>query len=102
LATAVVSHFTTTTGVDLNGPAVSTVSPINAGTGVPTNALIQLEFSERMNPLTVNSGTLQVYPQATGIVIAGSYSVSADGRSATFRPSVPLAPSTAFYINVNG
>jgi hypothetical protein len=102
LAAPVVSHFTTTTGVDLNGPQITTVSPLNGSTGVPTNALIQLGFSERINPLTMNGSTFQVYPQATGLLIPGSYTVATDGRSATFTPAAPFAPSTAFYVNVNG
>jgi len=70
--------------------------------GVPTNALVQLGFSERMDALTVNSATFQVYPPATGIPIAGSYAVSADGLSATFTPSALLAASTVYYVNVSG
>jgi glyoxalase family protein len=36
---------------------------------VPTNALIQVGFSERMDPQTVHAGTFVVYPQSTGVPI---------------------------------
>jgi hypothetical protein len=101
LATAVVSHFTTTASVDLNGPQINVVSPASGTTGVPTNVMVQLGFTERMNPLTIHSGTFRVYPQSTGIVVQGSYTVAADGRSATFTPAAPLPPSIAFWVDVS-
>ena len=102
IVTPVVRHFTTAAGVDLITPAVTIVSPANGALNVPTNALIQLTFNERIDPVTVNSSTWVVYPAATGVPIPGSYLVSVDGRSATFAPAAPLAPSTAYYNNVSG
>src|SRR5439155_481042 len=94
LATAQVRHFTTASGVDFTTPLVTSTSPGNGALNVPTNALIQVAFSERMDPETVHSGTFVVYPQSTGIPIAASYLVAADGRSATLVPASPLRPST--------
>src|SRR4029077_7946441 len=70
--------FTTGTQTDTQGPFVTSLSPVNGAGDVPTNAVMTFTFNERMNPLTVNSQTFQVYPQATGIPIAGSYVVSTD------------------------
>ncbi|PYR55262.1 MAG: hypothetical protein DMF85_20030, partial [Acidobacteria bacterium] len=102
LATPVVTQFTTAPGVDLVGPQVTSVTPANGATSVPTNTVVQLTFSERMNPLTVNGSTFQVYPQATGLPVAGVYVVASDGRSATFTPSAALSASTGYYISVSG
>jgi hypothetical protein len=102
LATPFITSFTTTTGVALIGPTITVVSPGNGAAGVPTNAVVQIGFSERIDALTVNSGTFVVYPQATGIPIGGTYGVSGDGLSATFTPSAPLQPSTGYSISVSG
>src|SRR5439155_23606060 len=102
LATPVVRHFTTAAGVDLITPQVTIVSPANGAVNVPTNTLVQLAFNERMDPVTVNATTWQMYPAATGIPVAGSYLLAAAGRSATFAPAAPLSPSTTYYNNVSG
>jgi hypothetical protein len=90
--------FTTGAGADLTPAAVTTVSPANGAGGVPTNGVIQLQFSKRINPLTVTNSTFLVFPQSTGIPIAGSITVTADGLTATFTPASPLAPSTNYFI----
>jgi large repetitive protein len=102
LATPVTTSFTTGTGADLTPPVVTTVSPANGAGGVPTNGVIQLQFSKRVNPLTVNTADFIVFPQATGIPIPGTIAVSADGLTATFTPASPLSPSTGYFIEATG
>ena len=102
LATPQVLHFTTASGVDLIAPVVTVTNPPNGAVNVPTNALIQVGFSERMDPRTVNAGTFVVYPQSTGIPINASYLVAADGRSATLVPAAPLLPLTGYYAYASG
>ena len=63
LLTPVTTSFSTGTGADLIRPIVTQVDPANGATGVPTNAVIRLQFSERINPLTVNNSTFQVVCQ---------------------------------------
>ena len=83
LVTAIASAtFTTGTATDTTGPSVRLVAPANGAAGVPTNVVLQLAFSEPINPLTVNASTFQVYPSATGVPLSGSYSVAADRLSA--------------------
>ena len=94
--------FTTGTGADLTPATVTTESPANGAGGVPTNAVIQVQFSKRVDPLTVNTADFLVFPQATFIPVAGTISVSADGLTATFTPSSPLNPSTGYFIEVTG
>jgi methionine-rich copper-binding protein CopC/phosphohistidine phosphatase SixA len=94
--------FTTGTGADLTPPTVTTVSPVNGATAVLTTAVIQVQFSKRVDPLTVNTADFIVFPQATDIPIPGAIAVSADGLTATFTPSSPLNPSTGYFIEVTG
>jgi hypothetical protein len=102
LAAMVSTTFTTGTGADLIGPAVSLVDPGNGATGVPRNAVMRLGFSKRINPLTVNNATFLVFPQSTGIPIAGTIAVAADGRSASFMPTSALAALTAYFVQAFG
>jgi Bacterial Ig-like domain len=102
LTSASTSTFTTGAGADLTPPVVTVVSPANQAGGVPTNSVIQLQFSKRVDPLTVTTGNFLVFPQATNIPIAGTITVSADGLTATFTPNPPLDPSTNYFIEATG
>jgi YD repeat-containing protein len=94
--------FVTGSAADNTAPTVTTVSPANGAGGVPTNALIQLQFSKQVDPLTVRTADFLVFPQATFIPIPGTVSVSANGLTATFTPNPPLDPSTNYFINATG
>jgi len=94
--------FTTGAGADLTPPTVTMVSPANGATGVPTNSVIQIQFSKRVDPLTVTPADFIVFRSATGIPIPGTIAVSADGLSATFTPNSALSPSTGYFIEATG
>jgi hypothetical protein len=94
--------FTTGSGADLTPPVVTTVSPANGAGGVPTNSVIQLQFSKRVDPFTVSTADFLVFPQATGIPVPGTITVSADGLTASFTPASPLSPSTGYFIEATG
>jgi len=92
------STFTTGSTSDTTSLTVATVSPNNSTTGVPTNAAIQLTFSKQIDPLTVTASSFTVSPNASGIPVAGTITVSANGLSATFTPSLALDPSTSYTV----
>jgi hypothetical protein len=102
LSSAVTSSFTSGTGADLIRPTITQVDPGNGATGEPTNAVIRLQFSERVNPLTVNNSTFQVFVSGTNTLVTGTISVTSDGLSASFAPSAALAPSTNYFVQVFG
>jgi len=102
LLTPVTTNFTTGPGADLIRPQITAINPTNGATGVATNTTVTLNFSERVNPLTVNSNTFRVFPSNTGVPLAGTITVAADGRSASFSPSVALANSTQYFIQASG
>jgi hypothetical protein len=102
LGSAVVSQFTTAAGFDLVAPAVTSVSPANGALNVATSTLVQIGFSERMNPLTINRSNLVVTEQSTGAPVAGDVVVSADGMAAVFIPSSALAASVGYYVQGSG
>jgi hypothetical protein len=100
MTAAVTTSFVTGPGADLVRPQVSTVSPADGATGVATNAVVEAQFSKRMDALTITNAAFQVSPSG-GNPIAGTITVAADGRSATFTPSAPLSPSTTYRVRLS-
>jgi hypothetical protein len=100
LASPATATFTTGTGADLVSPAITTVSPVAGAAAVPLNAVVQVQFSERIDPLTVNANTLQVNALG-GFPISGTISVAADGKSATFTPAAPLVSETNYFVSAS-
>ena len=50
----------TTVAADNTAPTVTTVSPVNGSTGVSTGTTVIANFSEAINPSTVNGTTVQL------------------------------------------
>ncbi len=84
--------FTTGTAPDIIPPTVISTDPVNNATGVTHNKVIVANFSESMNPTTINSLTFLLKQGTTAV----SGTVSYSGVSATFTPSVNLLPSTTY------
>jgi hypothetical protein len=102
LSAAVTTSFTTGTGADLIRPTITLVDPGNGATGVPTNAVIRLQFSERINPLTVNNSTFLILASNSNVAVTGTVSLTSDGLSASFAPGAALAPSTTYFVEAFG
>ncbi|WP_281561221.1 Ig-like domain-containing protein [Thalassomonas sp. RHCl1] len=93
------SSFTALDTVDNTRPTASSVSPVNGSSSVAADASMSVTFSERINPLTLNSGNFFVEKTTGGTVrIAGDLSLSADGLTATFTPLTPLLPGFTYRI----
>lgn len=89
--------FTTASAVDTISPTV-VVSPANNATSVPYNSKIVFVFSEPINPISLNAGSVIV--ENNGVVRAGSFSVSTDRRSVIFTSYSPFVPNTQVKITV--
>ncbi len=100
LAAPVTSSFTTASGADLIAPTVASASPVDAASGVPTNAVIQVQFNKQIDPLTVTNTTFQVVQAITAIPATGTVAVSTDGKTATFTPSAPLDSLTYYQVQL--
>jgi len=74
-------------------PWVSSTGPVNNDTNVPVNVAIAVCFSKRMDPSTITTATFVVTGPGA-VPVAGT--VAGEFRTATFRPSSDLAPSTKF------
>ena len=66
-------------------------NPVSSDTNVPVNVVVSLEVDEPLDPGTVNSNSFILRDNATSQDVAGSRSVSADGRTISFVPDTALA-----------
>ena len=95
-ATEVVS-FVTAAGSDLRNPDVVSYSPSAGTTSVSVNTVITIQFSERVNPLTVTSASFRLL-QNGSVAVVGTIVVAPDRLSATLTPDAPLQPLTSYTI----
>ncbi len=91
--------FTTGSGAQTSGPAVTAISPPNLATGVPVNATIEVGLSEPVSQVSVGSSALTV--SAGGQTIAGTLTIP-NTSTLLFTPAAPLAASTTYTVAVGG
>jgi len=99
LPTIVTTSFTTGTGIDLLRPTVMPINPPNQAVGVPRAVEATVEFSERINPLTVTPNSFFL-DRPTGERVPGTVSVAADGLRATFTPGALLEGGMTYRVRV--
>ncbi len=86
---------------DDEAPAVTRVSPPNGAVGVGVNAFLRVEFSEPINPLTVDEQTIELRDSEGGLE-ACSISFSGNNTVVTITPHDPLSPNATFTVTVDG
>lgn len=91
LAAPVNVSFTTGTASDTTAPTVVARTPPSSATGVPRNTVIETQFNERLNAVTVNTTSASLLIDGS-TSIPGTVSLSADGTVVRFTPSEPLQP----------
>ena len=108
MTAAVTSTFTTAATFDLTTPSVVLANPAPDSTGVGTNVIPRVEFSERVNPLSVvsssnelyNHGSVQLLNSATGLFVPVTVSLSSDRTTAILTPASALTPNTQYELYV--
>ena len=99
---ALASNYTwsfTTTTPDITPPTVSSVSPVNAATGVNVNTTVTANFSEAINASTVTTSTFQLRNSSNTLITA---SVSTIGNQIILTPSSALAGTTVYTATITG
>lgn len=81
---------------DTTAPQVSNTTPASNAEGIATNAAVSITFSEPMDPATVTTSTFLV-AGTTGPV---SGTVTYDGATATFTPSILLAINSTYTVTI--
>ena len=84
--------------VDTSSPTVVATVPANTATQVDVSSVVQITFSENIDPLTVNANTVLVGAQ--GVPVDGQ--VVTNGSVVTFTPNQPLQESTGYDVLVSG
>jgi hypothetical protein len=77
-------------------PTVTLSDPAINATSVIRNQVVQITFSEVMDPLTITSATFSLKQGTTDVPGVAGYS----GKTATFTPSVSLAAGTVYTVTV--
>jgi hypothetical protein len=95
LASNFVSKFTTGLAPDTTKPTVLSVIPVNSATTVPSNQAVSAIFSEPMDAATINGSTFTLTGPGA-VAVAGQVTYAGIANTATFTPSVALAPGTLF------
>jgi hypothetical protein len=100
--TPVTSTFTTGPGFDFSQPTVASTVPANGvtTTGVPTTTSIT--FNEAMDPVLINTSNVWLQTHNTHTVVPTTLSFSADFKTVTLTPTVPLAESTIYDLVIYG
>ncbi|HWI05944.1 MAG TPA: DUF4082 domain-containing protein, partial [Solirubrobacteraceae bacterium] len=93
------ASFSYTRPPDTRPPRVSSVSPTDGQSAVPAGAKVTVTFDERLDPLTVNGGSI-VLRDAAGNPIVGNVEYDDAARKATLTPSSPLPLGTSFTATV--
>jgi hypothetical protein len=86
--------FTTAAAPITTAPLVVTTVPANLATNVPLNQIVSANFSQPMNPTTINSTNFTL--KTGGATVAGIVAYAAVGNALTFTPAANLTPSTQY------
>lgn len=85
---------TLSTGGDTEAPAIMYASVRPGQRNVSGTAPITVHFSERMNPATIDSGSVKLVDARTRRAVSASVTYSNLGKSAVITPAEPLALGT--------
>ena len=109
MTTPVTNTFTTGLTFDLVHPAVVLFDPASNTTGVGTNVLPRVQFSKRVNPLSVvtssnegynGNGSVELIDTATNQWVPVTVSMSADRMTAALTPTSALSPNTQYELYI--
>lgn len=100
LAADYVWTFNTAAPVESIPPTVTGTANANGAVNVPFNTKVSANFSEPMNPATINANTIVVVEATTGTRVSGT--VTYTGVTAVLEPSAALKPSTTYIVTVKG
>jgi len=100
-ADSLADAFKTGSGPDTTAPSVVSSSPAQAAAGMPVNAVLDVLFSEAMNPVTIlRGGTVTLTSGSTPV--PATISANATGTGLNIKPLAVLLPSTTYTYRLTG
>ncbi len=97
LASSGNSNFTTSLTEDGLPPQVVAVNPADGAVGVPTNAVISVQMSEALDPISVTADTVVL--ESGAAAVPGTLSV-VNGNLIKFTPLAPLLPDATYNLTL--
>jgi hypothetical protein len=94
--------FKTYIDKDTTAPTVGSVAPINLATGVDRDRNVWADFSEAMDPSSVNSSAVTLANRDTGQKVDASVSYDAGSHRVTLDPSARLGKNTWYKVRIEG
>jgi hypothetical protein len=94
------SFFTGSESDDFES-GIITLSPANTESGVLTNAIIEVGFSERVDRTTVTNNTFYVYKYSDGSRVYGSFIFSEESNNVSFVPNEALDINERYQVRVS-
>ncbi len=88
------------TGADTTAPTITQRTPAPNATNVPRNTNVNVQFSEPMNPATIDSSTVRLRKQGAASDVPAN--VTYAGNTATIDPNADLDPSAVYNVTVAG
>jgi len=90
----------TFTTADIVPPFVNSITPKADSTNAPITTAVNIQFSETMDPSTINTTNITLKNTATSAPVAGTVTYSAGNSIATFTPTAPLSNGTQYTVTV--
>ena len=87
-------------GQDTTPPTIAGRTPTPNATDIPLDANVTVQFSEPMNPSTIDASTIRLRKQGAGSDVAAT--VSYLGNTATLDPGAALLPNAVYQVTVAG
>ena len=81
---------------DTTPPAITGTNPEDGSINVEVNSTITASFSEQLSSSSVTTDTFTLSKPGSTSDIAGTVSLSSDGKTASFQPSADLEKSTTY------
>ena len=92
--------YTSATSItDTTAPTITGLAPTNGSTNIGDNAVIQVGFSEVVDPLTVNGTSISVTGGGSTVIPS---SISFAGQTVTITPLAPLPDNTTMTVTISG
>jgi hypothetical protein len=92
-------YFTIAADTSTETPVVQAASPAQGTYYIPLNSLFDIQFNTPLNPATVNSSTIYLYDNNTGLNLTGAYSMP-QPNVVRIVPSSNLSPNDYIYVYI--
>ena len=79
-------------------PVVGSIYPVSQRIDVPANTVVKVQFSENIDPATVNDSSFRVYGRWSG---PANGALSVDGATITFTPQQPFFAGEWVTVNIS-